>query len=617
MSTFSGYLPEFPQIRIDNFRPQPGRSPPLACFLSHVHSDHLVGLETLKGPFVYCSSATREILLRLEKWPHRMNFQKGILEVRRQTYRHLAKILKPLPLGRPVTLELSPGNSIRVTLFDANHCAGAVMFLIEDVSTQTTVLYTGDIRAEQWWIDSLVQHPLLLPYTQAAGLRRLDNIYLDTTFAVKTSSYRRFPTKAEGIAELLRKVAQYPEQTAFYMRAWTFGYEDVWLALSSALGSPVHLDRYRYRLYTSVGKTRELGPGLECKEASVLCGFQVANDVHQGILTRDPSVRLHSCERGSGCPVLLDLARGGRQVVDICPIISRHKGHEMHELGAGGGSGDLDRSHELDLADPAMVRQLIDLLKQSVKDGELLEKIQTLLQRGVQSQEKRLDLFVNDTNSDAVLMDEVSLPKVVEFLRKMATEQDASENTNKPRSKTTLQRITFPYSRHSSYEELRSFVAAFQPRDVFPCVAPTVGQWNENMSIEVLFGDLCTPHEEGFVWDVWMRAARERRDAAAGAEERASPAGTSSPLSENSEEHEMALSGALNAAAPPVEASVDSDTESEMDEALTAELGGLSEEGARRLRVRKAAFAAAASGNWATIALSSVKRKLVDFEEEL
>lgn len=29
--------------------------------------------------------------------------------------------------------------------------------------------------------------------------------------------------------------------------------------------------------------------------------------------------------------------------------------------------------------------------------------------------------------------------------------------------------ITFPYSRHSSFEELRHLVSIFKPRDVFPC----------------------------------------------------------------------------------------------------------------------------------------------------
>jgi hypothetical protein len=34
-----------------------------------------------------------QLLLRIEKYPHRMNFNKGILESRRLHYKHLAKLL--------------------------------------------------------------------------------------------------------------------------------------------------------------------------------------------------------------------------------------------------------------------------------------------------------------------------------------------------------------------------------------------------------------------------------------------------------------------------------------------------------------------------------------------
>ena len=91
--------------------------------------------------------------------------------------------------------------------------------------------------AEAWWVDSLVRNPILISYT--LGAKRLDNIYLDTTFATKSNIYAMFPSKAEGIKELLEAVQKYPDDTIFYLRSWTFGYEEVWLALSNALNSPV------------------------------------------------------------------------------------------------------------------------------------------------------------------------------------------------------------------------------------------------------------------------------------------------------------------------------------------------------------------------------------------
>lgn len=302
MSTFDGKVAEFPDIRIDYFRLANAQTrPPLAYFLSHVHSDHLTGLESCKSPFIYCSPGTRDILLRLEKYPHRMNFAKGILETRKQTYRHLKNLLKAIPLETPTVIELSPGNEIRVTLFDANHCVGAVMFLIEGGGK--AVLYTGDIRSEAWWVNSLTRHPCLLPYFCSTNLTqrsRLDCIYLDTTFVVtgKEDPYRYFPSKAEGLREVLQKVDQYPKDTLFYFDSWTFGYEDVWQALSNYLGSRIHVDDYRYGLY------RALANGVEPKapEAVKMVGFHCGNHYQDGYLTKHPT-RLHSCEKGTGCDI--------------------------------------------------------------------------------------------------------------------------------------------------------------------------------------------------------------------------------------------------------------------------------------------------------------------------
>lgn len=82
-----------------------------------------------------------------------------------------------------------------------------------------------------------MRHPVLIPFT--LGRKRLDKLYLDTTFARAANIFRHFPSKADGLAELLSKVDAYPDHTVFYFRAWTFGYEDVWLALSSALNTKV------------------------------------------------------------------------------------------------------------------------------------------------------------------------------------------------------------------------------------------------------------------------------------------------------------------------------------------------------------------------------------------
>src|ERR1700712_6038466 len=88
------------------------------------------------------------------------------------------------------------------------------------------VLYSGDIRSEPWFVNNLTRNPFLIEYI--SGIKTLDCIYLDTSNLGPTI----FPTKAEGLKELLEKVLKYPKDTVFHFIAWTFGYEEVWMALS-------------------------------------------------------------------------------------------------------------------------------------------------------------------------------------------------------------------------------------------------------------------------------------------------------------------------------------------------------------------------------------------------
>ncbi|KAG5978286.1 hypothetical protein E4U55_006299 [Claviceps digitariae] len=342
MSTFNGLVPEFPDIRIDFFRQHPNRTPPLVCFLSHVHSDHLAGLENLRSPFVYCSTATREILLRLEKYTCRIDYVRGVLEARQLTYRHLRKVMKALPLETPTTMELRPGYKIQVTLFDANHCPGSTMFLIEGQGK--AILYTGDVRAEPWFVNSIARSPTLVEYTH--GLKKLDKLYLDTSFIEDVP----FQTKSEGIVDLLKKVKMYPPDTIFHLQAWTFGYEEVWIALSKALNSRVvdlgkkkiHVDAYKFRIFRSLN-TRSADSHLTIG-AAALNGHMCGNSQHPGCLTSDQDVRIHSCEKDNMCSVA---KKPG--VVSIRPVVFRlPNGESVMEAGVGGGGKDFSREAELD-----------------------------------------------------------------------------------------------------------------------------------------------------------------------------------------------------------------------------------------------------------------------------
>ncbi|KAL7941391.1 beta-lactamase-like protein [Trichoderma barbatum] len=483
MSTFNGLISEFPDIRIDFFRHQVGASPPLACFLSHVHSDHLSGLETLRSPFVYCSAATREILLRLERYPCRINYARGILEARQQTYKHLSKVIKPLPLESPTAIELQPGNCIQVTLFDANHCPGSVMFLIEGHGK--AILYTGDIRCEPWFVNAITRSPALIEYT--CGLKTLDNIYLDTSFTDDIP----FQTKADGISELLHKVVSYPKDTVFYIQSWTYGYEDVWIALSKALRSPIHVDNYKLRIYNSLNtSSHETRPNLSAQltaTAAALTGFMCGNTPQPGCLTSDQNVRLHSCESGNMCAIAKRSS-----VVKIQPVVASFPdGGVIQEAGIGGGGEDLEREMELGVpsqSDLENLLRIIDALKTTTEEarGECARVLTNALVSG-------RDLQLNMSLSSAEDVYSTDLQRAILSIVNSQFKAASAPTVFEERNGANLPNvIRFPYSRHSSYAELCDLVNAFKPKDIWPCTFHLETWQKKAMSIETLFGKYCS-----------------------------------------------------------------------------------------------------------------------------
>lgn len=66
----------------------------------------------------------------------------------------------------------------------------------------------------------------------------------------------------------------------------------------------------------------------------------------------------------------------------------------------------------------------------------------------------------------------------------------------------------FPYSRHSSYEELCQLVDAFKPRDVYPCTVDEEN-WIPEDSVESLFGRFCS--DTTFAHDRKMEMLASRR----------------------------------------------------------------------------------------------------------
>lgn len=171
MSSFNGKLLEIPQISIDHF----DNNDQQFYFLSHLHSDHLKGIEKLVTNSPFFASPISSFIIK-KKYPH--------LQV------------EELEVGYSRNLEIinDDGSSLSfvVTSISAGHCMGACMFLFQIEGTD--ILYTGDIRIS---LDNAKNIKLLKEVRDYGNLV----LYLDSTFM--KSSYAKFPSQRESIAAII------------------------------------------------------------------------------------------------------------------------------------------------------------------------------------------------------------------------------------------------------------------------------------------------------------------------------------------------------------------------------------------------------------------------------
>lgn len=224
LNTFDGIIREFPGIGLDRFN-----IPASAFLLTHCHADHLVGLANKSfAGWIYCSEETKAILKE------------------DQRLKNVIPRVKALPYNVSTRIDVldGPGDAFYVTLVEAYHCVGACMFLVELFATRSdaeydqkpskSVLCTGDLRAERWWCELLVNSPLLAPYLN--GLRTLDNIYFDSTFAYRGEPYIESPPNNQGIDASIHLLKDYPlldPKVRFEFADTTLGFEQAWCTIVS------------------------------------------------------------------------------------------------------------------------------------------------------------------------------------------------------------------------------------------------------------------------------------------------------------------------------------------------------------------------------------------------
>jgi DNA repair metallo-beta-lactamase len=209
-----------------------------------------------------------------------------------------------------------------------------------------------------------------------------------------------------------------------------------------------------------------------------------------GCLTTDSSSRIHSCEPGTPCHTEL---LKSKRVVWITPIITRSReGLAVPELGAGGSGGDLYQTPELDLFNVGSTGEVEDHCKQLTKETDHLANFVSKIDFALTS--RKLKISLNGLDLDA--QKEIPLQ---EFLKRLlaldqvkpAPHNDYASHITHTEGSLGDDTLHFPFSRHSSYNELCDMVTRFRPREIYPCTVEEK-KWTEDVSMEALFGHLCS-----------------------------------------------------------------------------------------------------------------------------
>ncbi|KAJ3162174.1 hypothetical protein HDU88_007094 [Geranomyces variabilis] len=244
---------EYPSIAVDYYHPN--RTNLRVFLLSHVHADHLNGLTSTGFNLpLYCSEESARLLLRLQ---HRRPARPAAGAATATTttaaapsepyvpsyrYTHLKRHLRPLRYEEPIQVYVGDGQTVTLTLLNANHCAGSAMFLIE--GENGNVLYTGDMRAEAWFVRGVAE------YVDQGIIPDLATVYLDTTFCHE--DYASFPTRAESIESVICIIRQYDSEMTFKFGYNILGIEPLWERIASVFNAKIFLHPGKFALYSNL-----------------------------------------------------------------------------------------------------------------------------------------------------------------------------------------------------------------------------------------------------------------------------------------------------------------------------------------------------------------------------
>ncbi|KAK0043267.1 5 exonuclease Apollo [Biomphalaria pfeifferi] len=206
-------------------------------FLTHIHSDHTVGLTSTWQKPIYCSEITAYLLI--------------------ERYGVKQKLIQILPLNQSVVVQVFlshlQSSTFTVTAFDANHCPGAIMLYFQ--GSFGNVLYTGDFRLSEDIIEMA---------KKLSG--QVDTLYLDNTFC---SPWCVFPSQDDCFEEIVDIIRKHPNHKVI-IGLRKIGKETLLGRLGVTLNETITVSPESYKLCDLLFSTNVFTTANSSKKASRL-----------------------------------------------------------------------------------------------------------------------------------------------------------------------------------------------------------------------------------------------------------------------------------------------------------------------------------------------------------
>jgi len=219
---------KFPGVVIDGFNYQ---TPDARCYvLTHFHADHYCGLSSSfnksfrddddKAPLIYCTPITSRLVIE-------------VLGVR-------ARWVRATALGETTRV----ANNVEATFMDANHCPGAAIVFMKNISTNETALHTGDFRAAKCVREDATLARLTREHCVDGCV---DELMLDTTYCASKWTFPDQSVVLDKIREIAAAEIKREPRTLFLCGSYSVGKERAIQAVCQGAGGRASVTARRKR----------------------------------------------------------------------------------------------------------------------------------------------------------------------------------------------------------------------------------------------------------------------------------------------------------------------------------------------------------------------------------